>query len=134
MIVLSKSEIHRLLIAVDRRTISGQRDFLLLSFLEHTGLSVQECSWVLTGLVSEQGVPNQVLHLTVPCRNGTALRKAIFLNPEAQGCIQEILKYNSEQGLSTAPASPLFQDKRSVPLSIRSVVAHCQQRADELRL
>ena len=107
MMTLSKSEIHRLLIAVDRTQVSGQRDFLLFSFLEHTGLGVRECSWVLTGLVSDLGVPNQVLHITVPCRQGAALHKAIFLGPEAQGCIQAILKFNSEQGFSTAPASPL---------------------------
>ena len=134
MMTLSKSEIHRLLIAVDRTQVSGQRDFLLFSFLEHTGLGVRECSWVLTGLVSDLGVPNQVLHITVPCRQGAALHKAIFLGSEAQGCIQEILEFNAQQGLSTAPASPLFQDERSVPLSIRSVVAHYQQRADELGL
>ena len=118
MLALSKSEIQ------------------LLEFMKHTGLSASESAWVLTGSVSEQGLPNRTLHISAPfrrqCRHDSQPihHKVIILGPAAQDCVSKILAFNKERGLPTDPASPLFQDSRGFPLSIRSVVAY--QKANEV--
>ena len=41
----------------------SKSEIQLLEFMKHTGLSASESAWVLTGSVSEQGLPNRTLHI-----------------------------------------------------------------------
>jgi integrase len=55
---LSNSQVRQLLSAVDLGSPFGQRDYLLIMFLYHTGLRVGECSRLLVTLVfGQSGLP-----------------------------------------------------------------------------
>ena len=117
---LSNSEVRQLLSAVDLRSPFGQRDYLLIMFLYHTGLRVGECSRLLVQLVSRQGKAFHSLDLPAVFCKGPRGR-VVPLNATARVCIEKMLKFNHSRGLSTAPAAPLFQNSRHCPLSIRSI-------------
>ena len=63
MFALTKSELRRILDAIDIATPFGRRDYLLIKFLYHTGLRVGECAGLLTCLVADNGTPRHYLHL-----------------------------------------------------------------------
>ena len=120
MFSLSKNEIRQVLAAIDLRHPFGRRDYLLILFLFHTGLRVSECSRLVTHLVALKGQPRQFLHLPAAVCKGSRGR-VIPLNDTAQACITKLLAFNQARGFSTAPAAPLFQNRRHGPLSVRSI-------------
>lgn len=131
MFALSKTELRKLLDAVDLATPFGRRDALLISFMYHTALRVGECSGLVVHLVALDRVPRQYLHLPANICKGSRGR-VVPLNDKAQACIRQILAFNSARGLSTAPAAPLFQNRCHSPLSVRSMqhlVAHYREKA-----
>ncbi len=70
MFALSKPEVRQVLAAIDLTSPFGQRDYLLVLFLYHTGLRVGECAGLITHLVALHGVPRQYLHLPATiCKN-----------------------------------------------------------------
>ena len=131
MFALSKSELRRVLDAVDIATPFGRRDYLLIRFLSQTALRVGECAGLLTCLVADNGTPRRYLHLPAAICKGSRGR-VVPLNAVARACIAKQLAFNSERGFSTAPASPLFQNRCHGPLSVRSIqslVAYYRRRA-----
>lgn len=118
---LSNSQVRQLLSAVDLQSSFGQRDYLLIMFLYHTGLRVGECSRLLVTLVLDQsGEPRHQLDLPAMFCKGPRGR-VVPLNATARACVTKQLTFNQARGLSTAPGSPLFQNSRHCPLSIRSI-------------
>lgn len=109
----------------------GRRDALLISFGYHTALRVGECAGLVVHLVARDGQPRQFLHLPASICKGSRGR-VVPLNDKAQACIRQLLAFNCARGLSTAPAAPLFQNRRHGPLSVRSMqklVAHYREKA-----
>jgi integrase/recombinase XerC len=118
---LSNSQVRQLLAAVDLRSPFGQRDYLLIMFLYHTGLRVGECSRLLVTLVlSQSGEPRHQLDLPAMFCKGPRGR-VVPLNATARACITKQLAFNRARGLSTAPGAPLFQNSKHCPLSVRSI-------------
>jgi site-specific recombinase XerD len=117
---LTKLEVRQVLAAVDLTSPFGQRDYLLVLFLYHTGLRVGECAGLVTNLVALDGVPRQYLHLPATICKGSRGR-VVPLNAVAQQCVRKLLAFNSARGFSTAPAAPLFQNRCHGPLSVRSI-------------
>ena len=120
MFALTKLELRRPLDAVDIATPFGRRDYLLIRFLSQTALRVGECAGLLTCLVADNGTPRHYLHLPAAICKGSRGR-VVPLNAVARACIAKQLAFNSERGFSTAPASPLFQNRCHGPLSVRSI-------------
>ena len=120
MFALSKSEVRQVLAAIDLTHPFGQRDYLLILFLYHTGLRVGECAGLVTHLVALAGEPRQYLHLPAAICKGSRGR-VVPLNAVAQTCVRKLLAFNSARGFSTAPAAPLFQNRCHGPLSVRSM-------------
>jgi site-specific recombinase XerD len=120
MIALSKSEVRQTLDAIDLGAPFGQRDYLLILFLYHTGLRVGECAGLVVHLVALDGQPRQYLHLPASICKGSRGR-VVPLNRVAQACISKTLAFNTSRGFSTAPAAPLFQNRCHGPLSVRSI-------------
>ncbi len=118
---LSNSQVRQLLSAVDLQSPFGQRDYLLIMFLYHTGLRVGECSRLLVTLVlGQSGEPRHQLDLPAMFCKGPRGR-VVPLNATARACITKLLTFNRARGLSTAPGAPLFQNSKHCPLSIRSI-------------
>lgn len=117
---LSNSQVRQLLSAVDLRSPFGQRDYLLIMFLYQTGLRVGECSRLLVTLVSREGQAFHNLDLPAMFCKGPRGR-VVPLNATARHCIEKMLQFNRARGLSTAPAAPLFQNRKHCPLSVRSI-------------
>lgn len=117
---LSNSQVRQLLSAVDLRSPFGQRDYLLIMFLYQTGLRVGECSRLLVTLVSREGQAFQDLDLPAMFCKGPRGR-VVPLNTTARHCIEKMLQFNRARGLSTAPGAPLFQNRKSCALSVRSI-------------
>jgi site-specific recombinase XerD len=131
MFALSKAELRQLLDAVDLTSPFGRRDALLISFGYHTALRVGELSGLVVSLVARDGQPRQYLHLPAAISKGSRGR-VVPLNDKAQDCVCQLLAFNSARGLSTAPAAPLFQNRRHGPLSVRSMqllVARYREKA-----
>ena len=118
---LTNSQARRLLGAVNLRSPFGQRDYLLIMFLYHTGLRVGECSRLLVSLVATRdGLARHCLDLPAMVCKGPRGR-SFPLNATARACIEKMLKFNRSRGLSVAPAAPLFQNSKHCPLSVRSI-------------
>ena len=131
MFALTKTEVRQVLAAVDLTSPFGQRDYLLVLFLYHTGLRVGECAGLITHLVARDGQPRQYLHLPASVCKGSRGR-VVPLNAIAQLCVRKLLAFNSARGFSTAPAAPLFQNRCHGPLSVRSIqhlVAYYREKA-----
>ncbi|MFA5506919.1 MAG: tyrosine-type recombinase/integrase [Vulcanimicrobiota bacterium] len=47
--------------------------------------------------------------------------RVVPLNATARACVEKLVSFNQERGLSVAPAAPLFQHKKHGPLSVRSI-------------
>lgn len=47
--------------------------------------------------------------------------RVVPLNATARACIEKMIQFNRERGLSVAPAAPLFQNRKHCPLSVRSI-------------
>ena len=120
MFALSKSEVYQVLEAIDLAHPFGQRDYLLILWLYHTGLRVGECAGLVTHLVALAGQPRQYLHLPATVCKGSRGR-VVPLNAVAQECVRKLLVFNAARGFSTAPAAPLFQNRHHGPLSVRSM-------------
>lgn len=117
---LSNSEVRLLLSAVDLRLPFGERDYLLILFFYQTGLRVGELSRLLVHLVSRDGQAFHSLDLPAVFCKGPRGR-VVPLNATARACVEKILRFNRARGLSVAPAAPLFQNRKSCPLSVRSI-------------
>lgn len=128
MFALTKLEVRQVLDAVDLTHPFGQRDYLLILFLYHTGLRVGECAGLITTLVASAGEPRHFLHLPAAVCKGSRGR-VVPLNAVARACVHKLLAFNSARGFSTAPAAPLFQNRCHGPLSVRSI----QQIVERLR-
>lgn len=131
MFALTKTEVRQVLAAVDLTSPFGQRDYLLVLFLYHTGLRVGECAGLITHLVARDGQPRLYLHLPASVCKGSRGR-VVPLNAIAQLCVRKLLAFNSARGFSTAPAAPLFQNRCHGPLSVRSIqhlVAYYREKA-----
>lgn len=131
MFALSKSEVRQVLDSIDLAHPFGQRDYLLILWLYHTGLRVGECSGLVTHLVALDRQPRQYLHLPAAVCKGSRGR-VVPLNAVAQECVQKLLAFNAARGFSTAPAAPLFQNRCHGPLSVRSIqkiVEHHREQA-----
>ena len=63
MFALSKSEVRRILDAIDLTSPFGRRDYLMVLFMYHTGLRVGETSGLVIDLVDHDRYPRQYLHL-----------------------------------------------------------------------
>ena len=120
MFALTKLEVRQVLDAVDLTSPFGQRDYLLVLFLYHTGLRVGECAGLVMQLVALDGDPRQYLHLPASVCKGSRGR-VVPLNAVAQKCIRKLIAFNCARGFSTAPAAPLFQNRCHGPLSVRSI-------------
>ena len=120
MFALTKTEVRQVLAAVALTSPFGQRDYLLVLFLYHTGLRVGECAGLITHLVARDGQPRLYLHLPASVCKGSRGR-VVPLNAIAQLCVRKLLAFNSARGFSTAPAAPLFQNRCHGPLSVRSI-------------
>jgi site-specific recombinase XerD len=120
LFALTKPEVRQVLAAVDLTSPFGQRDYLLILVLYHTGLRVGECAGLVTHLVALAGEPRQYLHLPAAICKGSRGR-VVPLNAVAQQCVRKLLAFNSARGFSTAPAAPLFQNRCHGPLSVRSI-------------
>ena len=119
---LSNSQVRQLtLSSVDLRSGFGQRDYLLILFLYHTGLRVGECSRLLVTLVLNKScqVRQQLDLPAIFCKGPRG--RVVPLNTTARACITKLLTFNQSRGLSTAPAAPLFQNSKHRPLSVRSI-------------
>ena len=117
---LSNSSVRLLLSAVDLKSPFGSRDYLLIMFLYQTGLRVGECSRLLVNLVSRDGQAFSKLDLPAMFCKGPRGR-VVPLNATARVCIEKMIQFNRERGLSVAPAAPLFQNSKHCPLSVRSI-------------
>ena len=120
MIALSKPEVRQLLAAIDLAAPFGQRDYLAVLFLYHTGLRVGECSGLEIDMVAKDGTPRQYLHLPARICKGSRGR-VVPLNEVARACIAKVLKFNKERGLATGPKDPVFQNRCHTKLSVRSI-------------
>lgn len=121
MRTLSKHQVRSLLNSVDLRKPFGERDYLLMLFLYHTGLRVGEVSGLLVAHVAtKEKQPRQQLDLPAMLCKGSRGR-IIPLNSVAQRCVSKILAAKRALGFSTAPAAPLFQNRKHGPLSVRSI-------------
>jgi len=118
---LTNSQVRQILSAVDLRSLFGRRDYLLILFLHETGLQIGECSRLLIRLVSRNGVPFPSLALSPMFCKGSQDR-VVPLSPLAQSCIEKMLQFNKEKGLSTSPAAPLFQNSKQCPLSPQAIL------------
>ena len=118
---LSKHQVRRLLSSVDLMKPFGERDYLLMLFLYHTGLRVGELSGLLVAHVAtREKQPRHQLDLPAMICKGTRGR-VIPLNSVARACVSKILAFKRALGFSTAPAAPLFQNRKHGPLSVRSI-------------
>ena len=99
MFALTKTEVRQVLAAVDLTSPFGQRDYLLVLFLYHTGLRVGECAGLITHLVARDGQPRLYLHLPASVCKGSRGR-VVPLNDKAQACVRQLLAFNSARGLS----------------------------------
>lgn len=132
MFALTKLEVRQVLDSVDLAHPFGQRDYLLILFLYHTGLRVGECAGLITHLVVSAGKPRRFLHLPAAICKGSRGR-VVPLNAAAQACINKLLTFNSTRGFSTAPSAPLFCNRCHGALSVRSmqqIVALHRERAN----
>jgi len=130
---LSKSQVLKLLSAVNIQDPFGRRDYLLMLFMFHTGLRVGEVSGLIISHVATiQGQPRQQLDLPAAICKGSRGR-VIPLNRVAQACVSKLLAFNRARGFSCAPSAPLFSNRKHRPLSIRSIqilIAHYRLAAD----
>lgn len=121
MFSLTKPQFRQLLSVVNLKTAFGQRDYILMMFLYHTGLRVGECSGLVVAHVARRdGQPREVLHLSAAICKGSRGR-IVPLNEGARICVSKALAFNRARGFSVAPAAPLFQNRKHGPLSIRSI-------------
>ena len=120
MFALSKSEVRRILDAIDLTSPFGRRDYLMVLFMYHTGLRVGETSGLVIDLVDHDRYPRQYLHLPAAiCKNSRG--RVIPLNEVAQVCVVKLLTFYQQIGFSIAPDRALFQNKLGGHLSVRSI-------------
>ena len=92
MFALSKSEVRRILDAIDLTSPFGRRDYLMVLFMYHTGLRVGETSGLVIDLVDHDRYPRQYLHLPAAiCKNSRG--RVIPLNEVAQVCVAKLLTF-----------------------------------------
>lgn len=92
MFALSKSEVRRILDAIDLTSPFGRRDYLMVLFMYHTGLRVGETSGLVIDLVDHDRYPRQYLHLPAAiCKNSRG--RVIPLNEVAQVCVVKLLTF-----------------------------------------
>ncbi len=120
MFALSKSEVRRILDAIDLTSPFGRRDYLMVLFMYHTGLRVGETSGLVIDLVDHDRYPRQYLHLPAAiCKNSRG--RVIPLNEVAQVCVVKLLTFYQQIGFSIAPDRALFQNRLGGHLSVRSI-------------
>ena len=120
MFALSKSEVRRILDAIDLTSPFGRRDYLMVLFMYHTGLRVGETSGLTIGLVDHDRCPRRYLHLPAAiCKNSRG--RVVPLNEVAQTCVVKLLTFYYQIGFSMAPNAPLFQNRLGGHLSVRSI-------------
>ena len=121
MRTLSKHQVRSLLTSVDLNKPFGKRDYLLMLFLYHTGLRVGELSGLVVAHVANKEKEARY-HLDLPAMICKGTRgRVIPLNSVARACVAKLLTFNRERGFSTAPAAPLFQNRKHGRLSVRSI-------------
>ncbi|HEY3997557.1 MAG TPA: tyrosine-type recombinase/integrase [Candidatus Xenobia bacterium] len=120
MLNLTPHEMKALLAAIDTRHPFGPRDYFLMVFDWHTGLRVTELVSIDVSDVSLDGQPRQELHLRATTTKGH-MGRLVPLNAIAQKAVAKILEFNRKRGLSVEPDAPLFQTRRHVRLTARTV-------------
>jgi site-specific recombinase XerD len=120
MLNLTLGEMRAMLAAIDVRHPFGPRDYFLMVFDWHTGLRIGELVALNVSDVSENGVPRQELHLRANTTKGHVSR-LVPLNAIAQKAVALLLAFNRKRGLSVSPEAPLFQTRRHLRLTARTV-------------
>jgi site-specific recombinase XerD len=120
MLNLTAREMKALLAAIDIRHPFGPRDYFLLVFDWHTGLRIGELVSLDVSDVALDGQPRQELHLRSATTKGHVSR-LVPLNPIAQKAVALMLAFNRKRGLSVEPDAPLFQTRRHLRLTARTV-------------
>jgi site-specific recombinase XerD len=131
MLNLLDHEVRAMLAAIDVYHPMGPRDYFLLVFLCNTGLRVSELTALNVSDVWHDGAPRRELWVRAETAKGKKSR-IVPLNALAQKAVLKMLQFNRRRGLSVDNTAPLFQTKRHLRLTPRTIqwfVANLREKA-----
>jgi integrase/recombinase XerC len=131
MLNLLDHEVRAMLAAIDVYHPMGPRDYFLLVFLCHTGLRVSELTALNVSDVWHDGEPRRELWVRAETAKGKKSR-IVPLNVLAQKAVSKMIQFNRRRGLSVDNTAPLFQTKRHLRLTPRTIqwfVANLREKA-----
>lgn len=119
MFAPTPAQVRQLLSGIRLKSTWGQRDYLLIMLLAHTGLRIGEMSRLLVDNVAHEGEPRPELFVPSAItkgKNGVRRSRVVPLNPTAQTVVAKLLDFNKKRGFSVGPKAPLFPWKRHQPV------------------
>ena len=124
MFAPTPAQVRHLLSGIRLKSTWGQRDYLLIMLLAHTGLRIGEMTRLLVDNVAHEGTPRPELFVPSAItkgKNGVRRSRVVPLNPTAQTVVAKLLDFNKKRGFSVGPKAPLFPWKRHQPVPPREI-------------
>ena len=124
MFAPTPAQVRQLLSGISLKSTWGQRDYLLILLLAHTGLRIGEMTRLLMDNVAHEGTPRPELFVPSAItkgKNGVRRSRVVPLNSTAQALILKILAFNKKRGVSVDPKAPLFPWKKHQPVPTREI-------------
>lgn len=131
MFAPAESDLIKLLAGIKLKSTWGERDYLLILFLCHTGLRIGEMCRLTVDLVAFAGEPREELHIPASLTK-TRRSRNIPLNPVARKSILKLLEFNKKRGFSVAPEAPLFPWSNHDYLPIREAERMVQKLREKV--
>ena len=119
MRILNDLAVFRLLGAINLASPFGPRDHAIIRLALYTGLRVSELTGLNVGHVFSDA-PRELLDLPASLAKGHRSRQ-VPLSPQACRAVAQLVDFLRLRGMSSAPDSPLLQDRRHRRLPVREV-------------
>jgi hypothetical protein len=117
--ILNDLAVFRLLGAINLASPFGPRDHAIIRLALYTGLRVSELTGLNVGHVFSDA-PRELLDLPASLAKGHRSRQ-VPLSPQACRAVAQLVDFLRLRGMSSAPDSPLLQDRRHRRLPVREV-------------